>query len=537
MPQTQASRSRLRRRYPILRPLTLTVALALAACGTTPEEAGSRASTGLVSRLTPDQNMATLMKVADSTRAGGDPATAVSLYRRAHEIAEKDPLPLSRLGETLAQMQSYTEAADAYRAALALSPDDADLHRGMGNVLLALGKPQVALAHLEMAAAKKPDDARIYNALGVAHDLSGRHDLALQDYRRGLSLAPDQLSLRNNLGLSQALAGDYNGAISTLSELVARPGATARNRQNLALVYGLAGDTDHAASVARTDLDESAVRNNLSYYTLLRSLDDVGRTAAILGADVRAARSGAEPASTITSGSIAEAPAPQPAPAVDKKTKAAAGKSAASDARTPTPAPMPEPTPVAEAPLAQPPVPEPAPAAPVAAAPAPQPEAEAPAPEAASATPVSETPAPVQVASSEPVRLVPSSGRSTSAELANVSDPPAPAAAPAARKTADAGERRIVVQIGSFQVEANAHKALDQVVGKGFKDFAIVHDHDRQGREWWVVRTGTLSDEAATAMARDLHKAGESAVVVRSSGQMAASKSAADGDVASAVKN
>ncbi|MGE5203250.1 MAG: tetratricopeptide repeat protein, partial [Acidobacteriota bacterium] len=528
MPQIQASRSRLRRRYPILRPLTLTVALALAACGTQPQEAGSRASTGLASRLTPDQSEATLIKVADSTRAGGDFATAVGLYRRAHEVAGQDPVPLARLGETLAQMQSYTEAAEAYQAALALSPDDADLHRGMGNVLLALGKPQLALSHLEIAVAKKPDDPRIYNALGVAHDLAGRHDLALQDYRRGLSLAPDQLSLRNNLGLSQALAGDYNGAISTLSELVSRPGATARNRQNLALVYGLAGDTDHAASVARTDLDESAVRNNLSYYTLLRSLDDVGRTAAILGADVRAARSGAEPASTITnSGSIAQ----EPAPAVDRKTKTPAGKSAASDARTPTPAPMPEPAPVAEAPLPQPPAPEPVAAAPVAPAPAPEPQAEAPAPEAASAAPVSETPAPVQVASSEPVRLVPSSGRSSSAELASVSVPPAPAAVPPARRTADAGERRIVVQVGSFQVEANAHKALDQVAGKGFKDFAIVHDHDRQGREWWAVRTGTFSDEAATALARDLHKAGEPAIVVRSSCQMAACMSAPDGDV------
>jgi Flp pilus assembly protein TadD len=519
-----------------LRPLTLTVALALAACGTTPQEAGSRASTGLASKLTPDQSVATLIKVGDSTRAGGDPATAVSLYRRAHDVALRDPLPLSRLGETLAQMQSYTEAADAYEAALALSPDDADLHRGMGNVLLALGKPQLALSHLEIAVAKKPDDPRIYNALGVAHDLAGRHDLALQDYRRGLSLAPDQLSLRNNLGLSQALAGDYKGAIATLSELVSRPGASARNRQNLALVYGLAGDTNHAASVARTDLDEAAIRNNLAYYTLLRSLDDVGRTAAILGADVRAARSGGEPASKVPSSSIADDPAAQPAPADDKKAKAPASKSGVSDARPLAPAPMPEPAPVAEAPL--PPAPEPTPAAPVAVAPAPQPQPEAPAPEAASAAPAIETPAPIQVASSEPIHLVPASGRSSSSEqLASVSDPPAPAAAHAARRTAEVGERRIVVQIGSFQVEANAHKALDQVTGRGFKDFAIVHSHDRQGREWWVVRTGTLSDEAATAMVLDLRQAGESAIVMRSNGQMAASKSAADGEVASTAKN
>ena len=199
-------------------------------------------------------------------------------------------MPLARAGDTLAQMQSYTEAADAYQAALSIDANDPELHRGFANVLLALGKPQLALAHLEIAASKNTGDPRIFNALGVAHDLAGRHDLAQADYRRGIALAPDQVSLRNNLGLSQALSGDFNGGIATLSDLVSRPGATPRNRQNLALVYGLAGDNTHAALVARTDLDEAAVRNNLAYFTLLRSLDDVGRTAAILGADVRAAR-------------------------------------------------------------------------------------------------------------------------------------------------------------------------------------------------------------------------------------------------------
>src|SRR5262249_37088501 len=133
------------------------------------------------------------------------------------------------------------------------------------------------------------------------------HDLAQQDYRKGLALAPDQMSLRNNLGLSQALSGDYNGAIATLSDVAGRPGASARNRQNLALVYGLAGDNDHASAVARTDLDDAAVRSNLAYYTLLRSLDDVGRTAAILGADVRAARTNTLPTATVKNDSIASA--------------------------------------------------------------------------------------------------------------------------------------------------------------------------------------------------------------------------------------
>src|SRR5215470_15851643 len=312
---TQATRERRPARHPIVRPLMLTVFLALSACSvfSGKDTLGTRASGATAGNLAPEQSADTMLKIADETRAGGDLANAVALYRRAHELAPRDPVPLARAGDTLAQMQAYTEAADSYQAALSIDPSNPDLHRGFANVLLALGKPQLALAHLEIAASKNSGDPRIYNALGVAHDLAGRHDLAQQDYRKGLALAPDQLSLRNNLGLSQALSGDFNGGIATLSDLASRPGATPRNRQNLALVYGLAGDDVHAALVARTDLDEAAVRNNLAYFTLLRSLDDVGRTAAILGADVRAARAAAQPAGTVKDPATAEAmPAPTP---------------------------------------------------------------------------------------------------------------------------------------------------------------------------------------------------------------------------------
>src|SRR5262249_21263498 len=156
-------RERRHARHTIVRPLMLTVFLALSACGvlTGKETPGTRASGATAGNLAPEQNEATMLKVADETRAGGDLANAVGLYRRAPEMDPHDPVPLARAGETLAQMQAYTEAADAYQAALDIAPNDAELHRGFANVLLALGKPQLALAHLEIAASKNSGDARI----------------------------------------------------------------------------------------------------------------------------------------------------------------------------------------------------------------------------------------------------------------------------------------------------------------------------------------------------------------------------------------
>ena len=478
-----------------------------------------------------------MLKVADETRAGGDLGNAIGLYRRAHEMAPRDPVPLARAGETLAQMQRYTEAADAYQAALTVAPDDPELHRGFANVLLALGKPQLALAHLEIAVAKNSGDARIYNALGVAHDLAGRHDQAQQDYRRGLALTPDQPSLRNNLGLSQALSGDFNGAIATLSDLASRPGATPRNRQNLALVYGLAGDNTHAALVARTDLDEAAVHNNLAYFTLLRSLDDVGRTAAILGTDVRAARAAAQPGTAVTDPGVAKAPAPAritrtaspPAPAL--AVEPVPFKSPKHAVLQPEQEPTPttslesaEPTPSANL---GPSTPEPSQSAKAAA------DDEAAANQLASATPMAM--APVAPKAAKP-KMETAKAESANAETASTEPqseaalpPPTPAAAPAraakapvakapvasapvvvAHKTPAVGGKRLVVQLGSFQDESNANKLTSRLKAKGIADLVVTHDRDRQGRDWYVVRTEDFAtQDAAEAVAQSIRNAGQ----------------------------
>lgn len=517
---TQATRERRPARHTIARPLMLTVFLALSACSvfSGKDTLGTRASGATPGNAAPEQSADTMLKVADETRAGGDLGNAVGLYRRAHELSPRDPVPLARAGDTLAQLQAYSEAGEAYQAALELDHDNPDLHRGFANVLLALGKPQLALAHLEIAVSKNSGDSRTYNALGVAHDLAGRHDLAQEDYRKGIALAPDQLSLRNNLGLSQALSGDFNGGIATLSDLVARPGATPRNRQNLALVYGLAGDDTHAALVARSDLDESAVRNNLAYFTLLRSLDDVGRTAAILGADVRAARAAGQPAGTVRDPATAAAPLthvsrtaiPAAAPAVAAlpapiKPPKHVAPQVVPEATPTTSLERAAPTPSANLEAAMPKSAAPAKAAEPTMAPA----DDASATQIASTAPVVMTPLPkpakhkAEIASTEPPSIA--------------SLPPTPVSAPAtsvpvstAHKTPAVAGKRLVVQLGSFQAEANANKLTSQLKAKGIADLVIIHDRDRQGRDWYVVRTADFAtQEAAEAVAQSIRDAGD----------------------------
>ena len=168
-----------------------------------------------------------------------------------------------------------------------LGLEAADALRGLGNALLSLDQPELALPQFEAALAVDANDPRVHNSLGVVHDMMGNHRMAQKHYRAGLAIAPDNLMLRNNLGLSLALSGDFQEAIDLLRPLAFHPAATPRNRQNLALVYGLSGDLDAAARIARIDLDAKAVESNLAYYGVLRELAERPRTSALGANPVR----------------------------------------------------------------------------------------------------------------------------------------------------------------------------------------------------------------------------------------------------------
>ena len=233
----------------------------------------------------------TLLRVARGTRDNGDFASAVTIYKRVHDMASNRADVLVELGQVLSALGAHNEAADTFRKAVKLEPKNVDALRGLGNNLLAMNQPQLALEQFAAALALQ-EDPRVYNGMGVVHDMNGSHDSAQSSYKSGLALAPNDFSLRNNMALSLALAGKFDEATQILGLLVKETGANIRHRQNLALIYGLAGKFGEAASIARLDLDEPAVQSNLAYYQTLRALPAKDRAAAVFGITVLATPSG-----------------------------------------------------------------------------------------------------------------------------------------------------------------------------------------------------------------------------------------------------
>jgi Flp pilus assembly protein TadD len=259
--------------------------LAFAACA--PNAARTpmqpRLNTSIAAAESEDSRYGTLLRLAASTRAAGDPAAAVNVYQQAIALEQGRPEAYLLLGDTLIELKAFDEAAKTFQLVLKRDPDSIAAHRGYGRALLALNRPDPAILHYRAALAADPNDIQSYNGLGVAYDLNGQHEAAQAAYRDGLRIAPDSMLLRNNYGLSLALAGEHDEALEVLRAVVDEPGATARNRQNLALAYGLAGNLVAAERISRLDLDEEAVENNLAYFAALAAVEGGRQRAAALG--------------------------------------------------------------------------------------------------------------------------------------------------------------------------------------------------------------------------------------------------------------
>jgi len=213
---------------------------------------------------------AALMRVANATRARGDFATAVTIYRRVADLAPTNSEPYLAMGDALMAIGAYNDAVSAYHSAISRGAK-VDAYRGLGNALISLNQPALALTQFDEAIRLAANDVRGYSGKGVALDMMGQYAAAQEIYRVALDIAPENKTVLNNLGLSLAFSGKHDEAIEILRPIALDPEGTVRQRQNLALAYGMAGDMSEAARIARMDLDEASVQKNLAYYQILRA--------------------------------------------------------------------------------------------------------------------------------------------------------------------------------------------------------------------------------------------------------------------------
>jgi Flp pilus assembly protein TadD len=250
--------------------LCIAGAILAASCGTTLKRSEASADWTTALKQAHSQSVSVL-RLARASRANGDFASAINLYRSATSVEGADPEVLVELGDTLVDAGSMDESIEVYQKAEKNDATRLNALLGLQQAHLSLGNLDQALRCADEALELAPEDRRVLIGRGVTLDFLDRHPEAQAAYRAVLVSAPHSIAARNDLALSLALTRKYDEAVELMKPMAQSSTATPRIRQNLALIYGLAGDKTRADALSRVDLDASTAQGNLRFFDFARN--------------------------------------------------------------------------------------------------------------------------------------------------------------------------------------------------------------------------------------------------------------------------
>lgn len=213
----------------------------------------------------------TLQAAAAASEASGEYLVAADQYRKLLDRRPDDFEATLGLARNLRYSGRAREAVEVLDKAAGKSGDQVAFMVERGKANIAAGNLDEAIGFLVRARAKDDRDWSIHAALGIAYDLTEKFDEARQSYARALERSKGNPVVLNNMAISAALTGDIDRAIATLENAPQATRHSPQVRQNLALFYGIKGDMEKAEGLARMDLDEASVRNNMAVFSRLHA--------------------------------------------------------------------------------------------------------------------------------------------------------------------------------------------------------------------------------------------------------------------------
>jgi tetratricopeptide (TPR) repeat protein len=178
---------------------------------------------------------------------------AIAAFTRASRAAPSGDLHLRR-GALLQKLDRATEAAEAFRAAQALEPNNFEAALQMGLSLQRLGDHAGARRSLEQAMALDPKAGRGWFAFGLLAQEGRDWPAAIAAYRKALDAQPDLAEATVNLGIVLQETGD----------LAAARTAYAKALHLRADTFGRIAQALSAAPCGEVWLDLAALRESLN---------------------------------------------------------------------------------------------------------------------------------------------------------------------------------------------------------------------------------------------------------------------------------
>jgi Flp pilus assembly protein TadD len=153
---------------------------------------------------------------AEQALAGGDVATARSLFQRALDRQPDDARAHFGMGLILETDDDWDGAQAAYRSALQHDPSFAEARSNLGALLREQGQLEEAIRELRAAVDVDPRLASAHANLALALEDAGDLAGAEQSYRKALSLEAGAVMTRANLGLLLVRRGDLDAGAGEL---------------------------------------------------------------------------------------------------------------------------------------------------------------------------------------------------------------------------------------------------------------------------------------------------------------------------------
>lgn len=125
---------------------------------------------------------------------------AAPMLEEARRLGSTDAETFALLAGAYEHAGNATAAREAFAAGVEIHPESASLQHDLGRLLLAEGRAEEALPHLEQAVRAAPGQASYQLDLGRAFQALGRLDAAEAVYRRAVQLAPGQYATHYALG-------------------------------------------------------------------------------------------------------------------------------------------------------------------------------------------------------------------------------------------------------------------------------------------------------------------------------------------------
>lgn len=175
-----------------------------------------------------------LASFARALDASGQSAAAIARMKEAVAGDPENAEMHDNLGSLYAQRKEWTEAKEAFTAALRIKPDLAAAHLHLGLTLMAQQQPG-GTEELARAYQLSPDSPEVAMQFGSALASAGQDEQAIPILRHVLELAPKSTAASYQLGLALQRTGAVKESISLLQKAAAEEPDNAEVLTNLGL--------------------------------------------------------------------------------------------------------------------------------------------------------------------------------------------------------------------------------------------------------------------------------------------------------------